>query len=379
MARHPSRPTSLDYIAAPRPLRRTARRPAVSRRPGDRRRLRAAARPAGRWPSGSSAGAIRRRTCAAISAWSRPRAIARSSAWHNSPRVWACRSSRSSTPKAPIPGITSEEHAQSEAIATCLLRVYDGAGADRRHDHRRRRLGRRARARRSPITSSCSSTATYSVASPEALRGDTLGRLDQSGRSRGAVEVNGAGSAAFRHHREIVPEPLGGAHRDPASVVARGARGDRCGARAAIERSARRNAVGGALSKVSPDRRMAGRAAGRRRNELVKRRHAGDRCCFVSRARIGASRGRSLRLRAHRRPVRPRASSENVAHGPRSSDHAEATSRALEARRALAAARTAPAAGPRRRRAGDPRSPAPGPPQRSDHLREPRSAPATPP
>ena len=61
--------------------------------------------------------------------------------------------------KGADPGISSEEHAQSEAIATCLQDVYDGARADRRDGHRRGRLGRRAGARNRRSACSCSSTA----------------------------------------------------------------------------------------------------------------------------------------------------------------------------------------------------------------------------
>ena len=91
--------------------------------------------------------------------------------------------------KGADPGISSEEHAQSEAIATCLQSLRHGARSDRGDDHRRRRLGRRARARdRRPRDDAGAQHVFGRVAGR--LRRDSLVRCGEGGRSRGAVEVD---------------------------------------------------------------------------------------------------------------------------------------------------------------------------------------------
>ena len=69
--------------------------------------------------------------------------------------------------KGADPGISSEEHAQSEAIATCLQALHFGARSDRRDDHRRRRLGAARLALAIADRVLMLEHSTYSVASPE--------------------------------------------------------------------------------------------------------------------------------------------------------------------------------------------------------------------
>ncbi len=97
--------------------------------------------------------------------------------------------------KGADPGITSEEHAQSEAIASCLYEFTERAGADRCNDHRRRRQRRRARAWNCrPRHHARAFRLLGRVAGR--LRRDSLGRCRKGGRGGDAVETNRRGSAS---------------------------------------------------------------------------------------------------------------------------------------------------------------------------------------
>ena len=91
--------------------------------------------------------------------------------------------------KGADPGISSEEHAQSEAIATCSANLCDGPRSDRRNDRRRRRIGRSPgagdrRSRRDARTQHLFGRLARGMC------GDSLVGREQGGRSGGAVEVD---------------------------------------------------------------------------------------------------------------------------------------------------------------------------------------------
>ena len=151
--------------------------------------------------------------------------------------------------KGADPGISSEEHAQSEAIARCLYEftiarvpivatiVGEGGSGG-------------ALALAIADTVIMLEHSVYSVASPEGcaailwgdagkaeeaaagLRGDPLGRLDKSGRSGVAVEINGSGSGAFRHRGRGGAGAAGWGAPGFERVRYSSSRCDRCGTRA---------------------------------------------------------------------------------------------------------------------------------------------------
>jgi len=121
--------------------------------------------------------------------------------------------------KGADPGITSEEHAQSEAIAMCL---YEFTQA------------------RVPIVASIIGEggsggalalgiadhvimlehAVYSVASPEGCAAILWGDASKAEEAASRLKLTSADLQQFGIIDEIVAEPLGGAHRDAATVVA---------------------------------------------------------------------------------------------------------------------------------------------------------------
>jgi acetyl-CoA carboxylase carboxyl transferase subunit alpha len=120
--------------------------------------------------------------------------------------------------KGADPGITSEEHAQSEAIAMCLYEFTEarvaivaaiigeggsgGALALGIADH--------------VIMLEHS---VYSVASAEGCAAILWGDASKAEEAAARLKLTSADLQQFGIIDEIVPEPLGGAHRDPARVV----------------------------------------------------------------------------------------------------------------------------------------------------------------
>jgi len=122
--------------------------------------------------------------------------------------------------KGADPGITSEEHAQSEAIASCL-RAFSSA--------------------RVPIVATVIGEggsggalalaiadrvimlehSTYSVASPDACAAILWSDAGKAEEAASRLKLTAQDLERLGVIDEIVPEPLGGAHRDSASVVAR--------------------------------------------------------------------------------------------------------------------------------------------------------------
>jgi acetyl-CoA carboxylase carboxyl transferase subunit alpha len=122
--------------------------------------------------------------------------------------------------KGADPGISSEEHAQSEAIAMCL---YEFASA------------------RVPIVATVIGEggsggalalgiadrvlmlehSTYSVASPEGCAAILWSDATKAEEAAARLKLTAADLQGFGLVDEIVPEPLGGAHRDARSVIAR--------------------------------------------------------------------------------------------------------------------------------------------------------------
>jgi acetyl-CoA carboxylase carboxyl transferase subunit alpha len=121
--------------------------------------------------------------------------------------------------KGADPGIASEEHAQSEAIAMCLYEFTEA---------------------RVPIVASIIGeggsggalalgiadhvimleNAVYSVASPEGCAAILWGDASKAEEAASRLKLTSADLQQFGIIDEIVAEPLGGAHRDAASVVA---------------------------------------------------------------------------------------------------------------------------------------------------------------
>ena len=122
--------------------------------------------------------------------------------------------------KGADPGIASEEHAQSEAIAMCL------------HEFSKARV---------PIVATVIGEggsggalalaiadrvlmlehSTYSVASPEGCAAILWSDATKAEEAAARLKLTAQDLEGFGIVDEIVPEPLGGAHRDAAAVVAR--------------------------------------------------------------------------------------------------------------------------------------------------------------
>jgi len=122
--------------------------------------------------------------------------------------------------KGADPGIASEEHSQSEAIARCLYEFTEA---------------------RVPIVAAIIGEggsggalalgiaddvimlehSVYSVASPEGCAAILWGDATKAEEAASRLKLTAQDLQHFGIIDEIVPEPLGGAHRDPAGVVAR--------------------------------------------------------------------------------------------------------------------------------------------------------------
>lgn len=122
--------------------------------------------------------------------------------------------------KGADPGITSEEHAQSEAIAGCLLEFTSarvpivatviGEGGSG---------GALALAIADHVI--MLEHSTYSVASPEGCAAILWSDAGKAEEAAARLKLTAQDLERFGIVDEIVPEPLGGAHRDAAGVVAR--------------------------------------------------------------------------------------------------------------------------------------------------------------
>ncbi|HKU81216.1 MAG TPA: acetyl-CoA carboxylase carboxyltransferase subunit alpha [Candidatus Tumulicola sp.] len=122
--------------------------------------------------------------------------------------------------KGADPGITSEEHAQSEAIAGCLLEFASarvpivatviGEGGSG---------GALALAIADHVM--MLEHSTYSVASPEGCAAILWSDAGKAEEAAARLKLTAQDLERFGIVDEIVPEPLGGAHRDAAGVVAR--------------------------------------------------------------------------------------------------------------------------------------------------------------
>jgi len=122
--------------------------------------------------------------------------------------------------KGADPGIASEEHAQSEAIASCLreftiarvpiVATVIGEGGSG---------GALALAIADRVI--MLEHSTYSVASPDACAAILWSDASKADEAASRLKLTAQDLERFGVIDEIVPEPLGGAHRDSAGVVAR--------------------------------------------------------------------------------------------------------------------------------------------------------------
>ncbi len=122
--------------------------------------------------------------------------------------------------KGADPGISSEEHAQSEAIATCLatftaarvpiVATVIGEGGSG---------GALALAIADRVI--MLEHSTYSVASPEGCAAILWSDAGKAEEAAARLKLTSDDLFRFGIVDEIVPEPLGGAHRDPVAVVDR--------------------------------------------------------------------------------------------------------------------------------------------------------------
>ena len=122
--------------------------------------------------------------------------------------------------KGADPGITSEEHAQSEAIAMCLheftmarvpiVATVIGEGGSG---------GALALAIADHVI--MLEHSTYSVASPEGCAAILWSDASKAEEAASRLKLTAQDLQRFGIVDEIVPEPLGGAHREPGATVAR--------------------------------------------------------------------------------------------------------------------------------------------------------------
>jgi len=122
--------------------------------------------------------------------------------------------------KGADPGIASEERAQSEAIASCLMALVDarvpvvsaiiGEGGSG---------GALALALADYVV--MLEHSTYSVASPEGCAAILWGDAGKAEEAAARLKLTSEDLRGFGIVDEIVPEPIGGAHRDPATLIER--------------------------------------------------------------------------------------------------------------------------------------------------------------
>ena len=165
--------------------------------------------------------------------------------------------------KGADPGISSEEHAQSEAIATCLqtfstarvpiVAAIVGEGGSG---------GALALAIADHVL--MLEHSTYSVASPEGCAAILWSDAGKAEEAAARLKLTADDLHRFGVVDEIIAEPLGGAHRNPQDVVTRTLDSIDIALDAPL-RAPPGTIAGGALSKVPPIGRMAGGRRGTRR------------------------------------------------------------------------------------------------------------------
>ena len=205
---------------ARRGLHRDPRRPAVRRRRGDRHRLRPDRRPARRRRSASRRAPTPTRTSAATSGCRTPRATARRCGRWSSPSGSGCRSSRSSTSRAPIParnrrsaGSPRRSPARSALMSrlrTPIVTVITGEGGSG---------GALAIAVADVVIAL--ENAVYSVISPEGCASILWRTADEAPTAAAAMRMTAAEQQALGVVDTVVPEPGEGAHTDHAETARR--------------------------------------------------------------------------------------------------------------------------------------------------------------
>jgi acetyl-CoA carboxylase carboxyl transferase subunit alpha len=122
------------------------------------------------------------------------------------------------TPGA-YPGKGAEERGQAEAIARATERCLDARRADRLGDHRRGRVGRRRRARhRGPGGDAGALDLLGDLA--RGLRLDPVEGRREDARGGQALRLTAQDLLALGVIDRIIPEPVGGAQRHRATVIA---------------------------------------------------------------------------------------------------------------------------------------------------------------
>ena len=125
-----------------------------------------------------------------------------------------------------FPGIEAEARGQAEAIARSIEACLDSAGALRRHHHRRGRLGRRHRpGRRRPGADARARDLFGDLA--RGLRHILWRDQAQAATAAEALRLTAEDLRRLNLVDGVMPEPMGGAHRDAATTLA--AVGDRSG------------------------------------------------------------------------------------------------------------------------------------------------------
>ena len=123
------------------------------------------------------------------------------------------------TPGA-YPGIGAEERGQSEAIAATCREMAGLRVPDRRRRHRRGRLRRRAGASASATSSLMLRALDLLGDLARGLRVDPLeSRAEYASEAAESLGSPPRGSSSCGLVDEVVPEPLGGAHRDPPAMM----------------------------------------------------------------------------------------------------------------------------------------------------------------
>ncbi len=189
MARHPEPPDVARLHLALRPVRRAPRRPPLPRRPVDRGRLRFLAIASGRGDRPAAGARHEGKPAAKLRHAGTGRVSQGNAAGEARGALPAAAGDVRRYQRAPIPGISSEEHAQSEAIATCLQDLRDGRRADRRNRRRRGRLRRCAGARNCGLGVDARKQHLLGGLAG-GLRGNPVVRRRKGGGSGGAVEVD---------------------------------------------------------------------------------------------------------------------------------------------------------------------------------------------
>src|SRR5581483_2822083 len=215
----PETPAGLRLHRRAGPLRRAPRRPPLPRRPRDRRRLREAARTPDRRDrarqgprhQGQGPAQLRDAFARRLSQGDSPRAARRA---REPARRHVRRHERRRS------GIGSEERAQGEAIAQSLYQlagtrvpiVATVIGEGGSGGALALALGDRVLMLEHSV---------YSVASPEGAAAILWGDAARAEEAATRLKLTADDLLGFGIIDEIVPEPLGGAHRDPESTIAR--------------------------------------------------------------------------------------------------------------------------------------------------------------